>query len=153
MEVHVDGNPDPNAQIALLKANDSKAISFSNGTTLQIQLGQAVYQGTDTTTDFSLQGTVTSSSTVVLTSDNCVFTPPKEGGFLVQVSRDGTVGSYANVGYWAKTVQGGPGGSAAAGVSTFSLCGFGNTARYIQIISQAGATGTLDYFKAHSCDP
>jgi hypothetical protein len=152
-QVHVDGNLDPNALIALQKANDSKAISLSKGTSVRIEIGQAVYQSAGSTTDFSFQGTVTSNSTVALGPDNCVLTPPKGGGFLVQISKDGLVGSFTDVGYWAKTVQGGPGGSTAAGVATFSLCGFGGIARYIQVISQPGATGTLDYFKAHSCDP
>lgn len=153
VEVYVDGNLDTNAQVALLKANDSKAINLSKGTSIRLEIGQAVYQSADSVIDFSLQGTVTSNSTVGLGSDNCVDTPPKEGGFLVQVSKDGAVGTFADVGYWSKTVQGGAGGSTTPGVATFSLCGFGGTARYVRIISQPGATGTLDYFKAHSCDP
>jgi hypothetical protein len=150
IQARLNGLEDPGAQIALLTPNDSKTINLSTAVEIILLVGNAIVPDTSGSPEFTFRGAITSDSTVVRNAQGCVVQAPTKGAFRVEVSSGGN-SDWKTVGYLAKTVQGGPGGGQAAGVTTFHLCGVQNTVSLLRLLPIGDPKGTLDYFRADSC--
>jgi hypothetical protein len=150
IQVFVNGAERSDGQAALASSNDGKTLSLAGFDTVQIQIGSQIHQSSSGSIDFTLVGTVSSSSKVTLDSLGCWTgnIENKGGAFLVEVG-DGE--KWAEVGYWAQKTVGGIGGGSSSNVAVFSLCGKISTAKYIRLLGQGTAKATLDYVKADSC--
>ncbi|MCB9554986.1 MAG: hypothetical protein H6707_02705 [Deltaproteobacteria bacterium] len=120
-----------------LGPSDGKSAALTENTSLILAVGRQIFDGeTAGAADFSLIGTVTSSSTAA--GGQCPQSSLGRGAFSVEVSPDGL--DWALVGIWT------------ALNAEFDLgCHSVNAARFVRITGQPAASATLDALQASAC--